>query len=83
MNTEDLVVHNGCHREAIKALDELLPQFQGVPSLALIVETVYPVNRTALVVTAQEEKVLWVLYLVGEQKADHLQVLLTSIDVVT
>lgn len=83
MNTEDLVVHNSCHRKAIKALDELLPQFQGVPSLALIVETVYPVNRTALVVTAQEEKVLWVLYLVGEQKADHLQVLLTSIDVVT
>ena len=51
--------------------------------LTLIVETVNPVDAGALVVSSQEEEVLRVLDLVGEQEADGLQTLLASVHVVT
>ena len=41
-----------------------------------IVESVYPVDGGALVVAAQQEEVLGVLDLVGQQQADRLKALL-------
>jgi hypothetical protein len=35
------------------------------------------------VVTAQDEEIFWILYLVGKKKADSFQRLLASVDIVT
>lgn len=82
MDAEDLVVDDGGDREAIEALDEFLPKFKRVASLALIVEAIDTIDRTTLMVTSQQEEILGVLDLVRQQQADHLEILLSSINIV-
>lgn len=55
---------------------------QGATTLTLIVEAVYPVDGGTLVVPPQQEKVFWVFNFVGQQQADCLQRLLSSIHIV-
>ena len=82
VHSEDLLVDNGGNGEAVEAVGKGLPQLDVVPPLALVVEAVDPVDRGALVVAAQDEEVLGVLDLVGEEEADGLERLLASVDVV-
>ena len=51
--------------------------------LTLIVETIYSVDGGALVVSPEQEEVLWVFDLVGQQKTDGLQGLLPSVHIVS
>ena len=80
---EDLLVNDGGNGQAVEAVGESLPQLDVVSSLALIVETVYEVDGGTLVVAAQDEEVLGVLDLVGQEKADGLEGLLATVDIVT
>lgn len=48
----------------------------------LVVKAVNPVDRRALVVAAEDEKVLGVFDLVGEEEADGFERLLASVDVI-
>ena len=80
---EDLLVDDGSDGQAVEAISESLPKLDVVSSLALIVETVDAVDGSALVVTAENEEVLGVLDLVCQQKADGLERLLATVDVVT
>lgn len=48
----------------------------------LIVKAIQPIDARALVVPAEDEEVLRVLDLVGEQQADGLERLLAAVDVV-
>ena len=82
MHGEDLLVNDGRDGQAVEAICEGLPQLDVVPSLALIVETVDTVDRGALVVTSQDEEVLRVLDFVGQEQADCLQGLFSSVNVV-
>ena len=79
---ENLLVNDSSNWQAVEAVGEGLPQLDVVAALALIVESVDAVDGRALVVTAEDEKVLWVLDLVGEEKADGLKRLLSSVNVV-
>jgi len=67
MNTENLIINNSCHWEAIKTLNKLLPKLQGIPSFAFIVEAVYPVDRATFMITSEKEEVFRVLYLICQQ----------------
>jgi hypothetical protein len=80
---EDLLVNDGGNGQAVEAVGKCLPQLDVVASLALIVETVDAVDGGTLVVAAQDEEVLGVLDLVGQEKADGLEGLLATVDVVT
>ena len=80
---EDLLINDGGDGQAVEAVGESLPKLDVVASLALVVETVDAVDGSALVVTAENEEVLRVLDLVCQQKADGLERLLATVDVVT
>lgn len=82
MHGEDFLVDNGCNWQAIEAIRKCLPQLDVVAPLALIVEAIDAVDGRALVVAAQDEKVLRVLDLVCEEQADGLEGLLATIDVI-
>ena len=82
MDAEDLVVDDGGDREAVEAVDELLPQLERVAPLTLVVEAVDAVDGPALVVATQQEEVLGILDLVSQQQADDLEVLLAAVHVV-
>ena len=82
MHADDLIVDEGGDWQAVEALGEHLPELDVVPPFAFIVEAVDAVDGRTLVVAAQQEEVLGVLDLVGEQKADGLDVVLAAVDVV-
>jgi len=82
MATKDFLVHNGRDRKTIEAVGEGLPKLDIETPFAFVVEPVDPVNTGALVVSPEEEKVLWVLDFVGQEEADGLQGLLASVHVV-
>jgi hypothetical protein len=77
-----LPTYDGGDRHAVEAVAERAPDFDGVATLALVVEAVDPVDRRALVVAPQEEELLRVLDLVGEEQADGLDALHGAVDVV-
>ncbi len=82
VTAEDLLVHDGGDGQAVEAVRERLPQLDVESPLALVVESVDPVNTGALVVAPEQEEVLRVLDLVGQQEADGLQRLLAAVHVV-
>ena len=83
MDAKNLVIDNCSNWKAIKALNELLPEFKGVSSFAFVVKSIDSVDGAALVVTSQKKKVFWIFDFVREHKANNLKILLSSVDVVT
>ena len=83
MHAQNFIIDQCSDRQTIKAVSEDLPQFDAMSALALIVETVDPIDRCTLVIASQQEEILWVLYFVGEQEAHCLKRLLSTVDVVT
>lgn len=79
---KDLLVDDSGNRKAVKAIRKGLPELDVVPTLAFIVETVNTVDTGTLVVSTEDKEVLRILDLVREQKADGLQGLLATIDVI-
>lgn len=79
---KDLLVNDRGDRQAIEAIREGLPELDVVSPLALVVKTVYPVYAGALVIAAQQEKILRILDLVRQQQAYRFQGLLAPVDVV-
>ena len=70
---EDLLVNDGGNRQAVEAVGESLPQLDVVSSLALVVEAIDTVDGGAFVVATEDEEVLGVPDLVGEEQADGLE----------
>ena len=72
MHGEDLLVDDSSDGEAVEAVCESLPKLDVVSSLALVVEAIDTVDGGALVVAAQDEEVLGVFDLIGQEQADGL-----------
>lgn len=70
MHAQDFLINNGSYGQTVETISESLPQLNIVSSLALVVETINSVNGGALVITSEQEKVLWVLDFIGEQQTD-------------
>jgi hypothetical protein len=83
VHAKDFLVNDGGGGETVKAVSECLPQLDTETSLALVVETIDAIDRCTLVVAAENEKVLRVLNLVGEQQAYRFEGLLSSVNVVS
>eukprot|EP00958_Prasinococcus_capsulatus_P018265 scaffold2128_cov371-Prasinococcus_capsulatus_cf.AAC.4 len=82
MHANDLLVYNGAAWKAVETVCEGLPEPHVVPSLAFVIEAVDPIDGSALVISAEQEEVLGVLALVGQQQADGFQTLLPSVYIV-
>jgi hypothetical protein len=70
---EDLLVNNGGDWQAVEAIGEGLPQLDAASTLALVVEAVDAVDGGGLMIASEDEEVLRVLDLVGQQQADGLE----------
>lgn len=73
MHSENFLVNDGSNGQTVEAVGKCLPQLDIVPAFTFIVEAIDTVNRCALVITPQNEEVLGILDLVGEQKANGLE----------
>lgn len=82
MHGENLLVNNGGNRQAVEAVGKRLPEFNVVATLALVVETIDTVDGSAFMVASQDEEVFRILDLVCEQKANGLERLLATVDII-
>lgn len=83
MHAKYLIVNDSGHREAVEAIGEELPEPNAETALALVVEAIDPVDGSTFMVSSKEEEVVRVFDLVGEKKADGLNALFPSVDVVS
>lgn len=83
MHCENLLVNDRCDRQTVEAVCECLPQLDIIPSLTLVVESVYAVDGSAFMVTTQDKEILRIFYLVCKKKTNSLQRLFASVDIVT
>ena len=82
MHANDFVVNDSSTREAIEGVAKCLPQLNTEPATALIIKTIYPVDSCTLMVTPEDEKVLRILDLVGEQETNNLKRLFPPVYVI-
>ena len=82
MHANDFVINDGTTWEAVEGIAKLFPHFYRETAATFIVESVDTVNTGTLVITSQEEKVFWVLDLVGKEQTDYLQRLFTTVNVI-
>lgn len=83
MHAQYLIIDKCSHWEAVKTFSENLPDTNIESPLALIKEPVYSVDGGAFMVPPEEKEVLWVLYLVRQEKAYRFYTLFSTVDIVT
>ena len=83
MHAEDSVRDESRDGEIREDVAEELVDFHVEPHLALVVESIQLVDSRTLVVSSQQEEILWVLDFVGEQQTYHFYLLSASVDVVS
>jgi hypothetical protein len=83
MNAENLIIDNSSDREAIETLNELLPELQTVSSFALVIKSIYSVNGAALMISSQQEEILWIFDFVCHHQTNYLKVLLASVYIIS
>ena len=72
MHAENFFVDEGGDGEAVEGVGESFPELDGVAAFALIIEPIDAVDLGTLVVAAEQEEILRVLYLVTHQETHRL-----------
>lgn len=82
MGTKDLLIDNSGDREAVEDIAKGFPELDIVPTTTLIVKAVDAVDACALMVSAEDEEVFRIADLESEQKANGLDTLTSTIDII-
>jgi hypothetical protein len=82
VHAEYLATHHCSDGHAVETTGENFPKLHGISPLALVIETIYPIQGGALMVSSQEEKVIRIFDFVAQKQGDTLQTLIATIDIV-
>lgn len=52
MHAEDFLINDSCDRKAVEAVSKCFPEFDVIPSLALVIEPINSINGGAFVVSS-------------------------------
>jgi len=80
VHTENSLVNDSRDGQVVEHSAEVSPHRQVVPALALVVESIHPGDRVALVVASEKVNHVGVLHFVGQQKTDGLDALLPAVN---
>jgi hypothetical protein len=83
MHTHNFFINKCDQRHVVEASVEGLPETNLVSSLYLVEETVDSCDGLGLVVTSEDDNLLWVSHLQCEQQANDFAGLAASVDIVT
>ncbi len=83
VHTDNFIINDSCTRKTVEGIAERLPQLHAETTTTLIIESIYPVDTCALVVTSENEKIFRILDLIRKQKTDDFKRLFSSINVVS
>jgi len=86
MHTKYFLIYQRTNGQILKSLAKLFPNFQSVflkCSFATIFETVYLIDKSALVVSSEQIYESWVSQFVRKKQGDNLNIILVSVDIVS
>ena len=83
MNTEDLLFDDGRQWKIIEHAIKSLPYFKIDFPFAFFIKTKDSIDACYFMISSQQEDVLWIFYLIADEKNYTLQGHMTSIHVVT
>lgn len=83
MHTQNFIINDCSHGQTVEALCKMLPKTHTETPFAFIIEPIYSVDGSAFMVSAEEEKVVWVLDFVQEEEAYCLYTLFSSVYIVS
>lgn len=83
MHAKNSLLDDSTDRHVIKTLAEFSPKWYGVAPFTFIIEPIGAIDSLALMITSQEVELVWVLYLKRQQKYNHFNRLLASVNVIT
>ena len=83
VHTHDFFVNESYEWHMIEAIIELLPQFDQVPPLNFVEKSINSRNSLTLMVSSQNNYLLWISYFQGEEEAYDLTALFSSIYIIT
>lgn len=67
MHAENLFVNKSSNGEAVETVSESFPEFYVISTFALIIKSVDSIDACTLVVTSEEEEILWVLDFISKE----------------
>jgi len=73
MHADDFVINDSRAGEAVEGVAECLPKLNAETTTTLVIESIYPVNPSALVVASKDEKVFGVLNLISKQQTHNFK----------
>ena len=82
VHAHDFVRDDGADGHGVEAIAKDAPELYGVAPLALVEETVDAIQGRALVVSAEQKKILRIRDLVAEQQGNGLDTLLGPVDII-
>lgn len=80
--TKYFFIDDSSNGQTIETIRESLPQFYIIPSFALIIKSIYPIDACTFVISSEQKEIFRVLDFVSQQQADGFQRLLSSVNVV-
>ena len=83
MHAQNFVVNQCSDRQHIESTHKFFPKRDGIPLLALFVKPIDLCDILAFVIPPKQKYVLWIFNFVREQKANALDRLFATIDVVS
>jgi len=83
MHTDNLIVNHSCAGETVEDTTERLPDFNTVTATAFVIKSVDAVDTRCFMVTSKNEEIFWVLDFICKEKANNLNGLLSSINIVS
>jgi len=83
MHAENFLVNESSNGQTVEHVTEDTPKSNRVSAFALVIEAVYTVDLGTLVIATEQKEVLRVLNFVAEEKADGLDGLSSTVDVIS
>jgi hypothetical protein len=83
VHAHDLFVNEGDQRHMVKAIIELLPERDFVPSLDFVKEPINTRDGLTFVVSSQNDDLGWISDLESEQETNNFATLFSAVYVVT
>lgn len=82
MHADNFVVDYSCARQTVERVAELFPHLYRKPAAAFVIETVNSIDPGTLMISSQQEKILWILNFVCKKEAYDFQRLFASVHII-
>jgi hypothetical protein len=82
MHAQQFFTYYSRNWHTVEGISESFPNLDVISAMAFIIETVYSIHMSDLMVSSKHKEVFWIFNFIREEQAHRLNRLLSSIDIV-